>query len=98
MTSVSHIVLVSWRSGSGPDAEEFIRPAVRGFVDTIPGVVAVVEGNSSSPEGLEDGYDYGFVVGFASTQARDGYLVDPAHRPVADRIGEAAARIVVFDI
>ena len=37
-------------------------------------MLAVVEGHSSSPEGLEDGYDYGFVVTFATAQARDAYI------------------------
>jgi hypothetical protein len=98
VTSISHVVLVSWKSGKQIGAEEVVRPAIRGFVRTIPGVLAVVEGHSSSPEGLEDGYDYGFVVTFATVQARDAYLDDPSHRPVAEVIGAAAERIVVFDI
>lgn len=78
--------------------EDLVRPAIRAFVDTIPGVLAVDEGHSSSPEGLEDGYDYAFVVTFATAQARDVYLDHPSHRPVAEAIGEACERIVVFDI
>ena len=50
------------------------------------------------PEGLEDGYHYGFIVAFATLQARDAYLNDPNHRPVTEAIGAAAERIVVFDI
>ena len=98
MTAVRHVVLVSWKSGSQGAAENFVRPAIRGFVDTIAGVQSVVEGHSSSPEGLEDCFDYGFVVTFATVQARDAYLDDPVHRPVAEAIGAAAERIVVFDI
>ena len=98
VTSISHVVLVSWKSGKEIQAEELVRPAIRGFVGTIPGVLAVAEGHSSSPEGLEDGYDYGFVITFVTAQARDAYLNDPSHRPVADAIGAAAQRIVVFDI
>lgn len=98
MDSISHVVLVSWKAGSGLRAEESVRPAIRGFVGTIPGVLAVVEGHSSSPEGLENGYDYGFVVTFASAADRDAYLDDPRHRPVAEAIGAACERIVVFDI
>jgi hypothetical protein len=98
VTAISHIVLVSWKSGSQSAVEDLVRPAIRGFVDTIPDVQSVVEGHSSSPEGLEDGFDYGFVVTFATAQARDAYLDDPVHRPVAEAIGAAAKRIVVFDI
>ena len=96
--AVSHVVLVAWKSGRQARAEELVRPTIRDFVHTIPDVLSVVEGHSSSPEGLEDGYDYGFVVTFATAHARDVYLAHPSHRPVADAIGNAAARIVVFDI
>jgi hypothetical protein len=98
VTSISHIVLVAWKDGLQSSAEDLVRSAIRGFVDSIPQVQSVVEGHSSSPEGLEDGFDYGFVVNFATEQARDSYLEDPVHRPVAEAIGAAAERIVVFDI
>ena len=98
MASVSHVVLVSWKSGRQAQAEELVQPAIRNFVHTIPNVLSVVEGHSSSPEGLENGYDYGFVVTFATAEARNAYLTHPSHRPVAATIGDAAAQIVVFDI
>jgi len=44
------------------------------------------------------GQHYGFIVTFATAQARDASLNDPNHRPVAQAIGAAAERIVVFDI
>jgi hypothetical protein len=97
VTLVTHIVLVSWKGGRARAAEESIRPAVRAFGDTIQGIVSVVQGHSSSPEGLEDGQDYCFVITFDSPHARDSYLTDPSHRVVADAIGVSAPRIVVFD-
>jgi hypothetical protein len=98
VTEVTHVVLVSWKGGRARAAEESIRPAIRAFGDTIQGVVSVVEGHSSSPEGREDGLDYGFVITFDSARARDSYLTDPSHQVVADAIGVSAQRIVVFDI
>ena len=98
MTTITHVVLVSWKGGRQAQAEESVRPAIRDFVHTIPDVLSVVEGHSASPEGLENGYDYGFVVTFATAQARDTYLDHPSHLPVAAAIGEAAAQVVVFDI
>jgi hypothetical protein len=89
---------VSWKDGRASVAEESIRPAIRDFSGTIPGIVSIVEGRSTSPEGLEDGLDYGFVVTFDSPDTRDSYLTDPRHREVADEIGHNAQRIVVFDI
>lgn len=95
---MSHVVLVSWASGRQEGAEAYVRPALRDFVGTIPGVLSVEEGHSSSPEGMEGGYDYGFVVTFDSAEARDAYLDHPVHRPVGEAIGASAERIVVFDI
>jgi len=56
----------------------------------------MVEGHSTSPEGLVDGY--AFIVTFATPHARDAYLNDPNHRPIAEALGAAAERMVVFDI
>jgi hypothetical protein len=95
---VTHIVLVSWQSGRGPAAEESIRPGIRAFAESIPGITSIVEGHSCSPEGLEGGHDYGFVITFDSAQSRDSYLPDPRHQVVGEAIGADAARIVVFDI
>jgi hypothetical protein len=54
VTAIGQVVLVSWKSGSQGAAEDVVRPAIRGFVDTIPEVQSVVEDHhSSSPEGLE---------------------------------------------
>ncbi len=98
MPTTTHVVLVSWKNGEAAAAERQVRPAVAAFRTTVPDVVDVVEGHSSSPEGLEDGFDYGFVVTFASATARDVYLDHPAHRPVAAAIRAAADRVVVFDV
>ena len=98
MSQVTHVVLVTWKSGRSAAVEESLRPAIRALGNTIPGIVSLVEGHSSSPEGLENGHDYGFVVTFDDVKARDSYLTDGRHRVVADAIGDSAQRIVVFDI
>ena len=95
---VTHIVLVSWRDGEADRAEELVRPLVTAFPQTIPDVLDVVEGRSTSPEGLEGEFDYLLVVTFASAQARDVYLDHPEHRPVAEAIGAYSDRVVVFDV
>ncbi|MVA75469.1 Dabb family protein [Auraticoccus sp. F435] len=98
MSQVTHVVLVTWKDGREGTVEEWVRPAVRRLAQTIPGIVDLVEGWSTSSEGLEDGLEYGFVMTFADAAARDAYLPDPRHRVVADMIGEHAQRVVVFDI
>jgi hypothetical protein len=95
---VTHIVLVSWRDGEADRAEQIVRPLVADFAQSIPGVLDVVQGRSTSPEGKEEGYDYALVITFASPDARDAYLPHPAHQPVAEAIGAHAEQVVVFDV
>ena len=98
VSSVVHIVLVRWRSGlSGEDLQKLTGLA-NGFPDTIPGVLAVHCGPSTSPEGLEGGFEWALVVSFASSSARDEYLPHPAHEPVKRFISKWADEIVVFDL
>ena len=98
MPAVLHVVLVQWRPDSAPDGREAVRAAVRGMASRIPGIIALEEGPSVSPEGLERGNDYGFVVTFDDAAARDAYLPHAEHLAVADRIGAEAAQVTVFDV
>ncbi len=98
MAEISHVVLVQWRADVAAAVKEQAREAARGFVDAIPGTLEVVEGPSVSPEGLEQGFDYGFVIRFADAAARDAYLPHPVHRVLADLIGANAERVVVYDL
>ncbi len=96
--TTTHVVLVSWREGEADRAEQVVRPLVVDFPQTIPDVVGVAEGRSTSPEGKEEGYDYALVVTFASPEARDVYLTHPAHQPVSAAIGAYSERVLVFDV
>ena len=98
MSTTTHVVLVSWRDGEADQAEQVVRPLVADFGRTIPDVLDVAEGRSSSPEGKEEGYEYALIVTFASPEARDVYLTHPAHLPVAEAIGAYADKVVVFDV
>jgi hypothetical protein len=95
---VMHIVLVRWKAEvSRADLAELTELAVA-FPETIPGALAVHCGPSTSPEGLEDGFEWALVVSFESSSARDNYLPHPAHQPVAQLISRLAERVVVFDV
>jgi Stress responsive A/B Barrel Domain len=95
---VVHMVLTRWKPDAPSDALESMRALARQFPITIPGVLEVAEGPSSSPEGLEAGYTWALVVTFRDAHARDAYLTHPAHLPVADVIGEYAEQLVVYDL
>ena len=93
-----HVVLVRWKQGVGPDEREELTVLARTLPEAIPGVLAVHCGRSTSPEGLEGGFEWALVVSFASVSARDEYLPHPAHQPVADLISRLADEVLVFDV
>jgi hypothetical protein len=98
MPEVTHIVLVEWRADVTQDVRESVRATARGLADRIPGILTVVEGPSTSPEGLEQGFEWALAISFDGPEARDGYLPHPAHLPLAALIGDNAARVVVYDL
>jgi Stress responsive A/B Barrel Domain len=95
---ILHVVLVQWRDDLAEDARRQVSASARHMVGRIPGIVRLDEGPSVSPEGLEQGYDWGLVLTFDSEEARDGYIPHPVHRVLADQIGAGAERLVVFDL
>ena len=99
---IRHIVLARFRPdvGSNEIAGVFNQlAALRGPVAGIQGFHA---GASVSPEGLERGYSHAFTVDFADANARDAYLVHPAHKEAGARLVAACAGgldgILVMDI
>jgi Stress responsive A/B Barrel Domain len=98
MPEISHVVLVQWRPDVADEVKDQARGAARGFVGVIPGTISVVEGPSVSPEGLEQGFDWGFVIRFEDAASRDAYLPHPVHRVLADLIGAHAERVIVYDL
>ena len=96
--SVVHIVLVRWKADASRTQLDELTELTVAFPDTIPGVLAVHCGPSTSTEGLEGGFEWALVVSFASSSARDDYLPHPAHQPVAQLISRLAEQVVVFDV
>lgn len=98
MSRIVHVVLLEWPAGTPSDVRDLAREIVRGFRTNISGVVAVDEGPGVSPENLEDGYDYGFVITFVDEAARDAYHPNPVHVELADLLSAHSARVVVYDL
>ncbi|MFD1713280.1 Dabb family protein [Amnibacterium flavum] len=98
MTAIRHLVLVGWRGSASDEVRDEARVVARGLAGAIPGIAALEEGPSVSPEGLEAGYDWALSILFDNEAARDGYLVHPAHAVLADIIGEHRETIAVFDL
>lgn len=93
-----HLVLVRWRRPVDDVAVAGLASAARALSASIPGIRALCEGPSVSPEGLEDGYDWCLAISFDDAHARDGYLPHPEHVVVAQQLGRLAERVIVFDV
>ena len=68
-----------------------------GMVGRIPGLLDFHYGPYHSDEGLNDGFTHGFIMTFASPQARDEYLPHPEHERVKEIVVPFLARVFVFD-
>ena len=93
-----HIVLMKRRPEVGGAEIEALREAVLGLGGLIPGIVAIDWGPNTSPEGLGQGYDLGFVVAFADAAARDAYLPHPDHRATVPSVHAVAESVLVYDL
>lgn len=98
MSAVHHVVLVRWKGVVSSEVLQSVSDAAQACTTAIPGILSLAEGPSVSPEGLEQGYDWGLLIAFADAAARDGYLPHPVHRRLADLIGEHREAVVVFDL
>ena len=95
---IDHIVLLALRAGVSDQQLARFGELLAALPDRIEGIEYVRFGPSSSPEGLEQGYDFGFVVGFEDEATRDRYLPHPEHAPVSAMAQQLAERVLVFDI
>ena len=67
------------------------------MVGKIPGLLDFHYGPYDSGEGMNDGFTHGFIMTFASPQARDEYLPHPEHERVKGIVVPCLARVIVFD-
>jgi hypothetical protein len=95
---IDHIVLLALREGVTEAQLARFGELLAALPERIHGIEYVRSGPSDSPEGLEQGYAYGFVVGFVDEAARDRYLPHPEHVPVSAMAQQLAERVLVFDI
>lgn len=93
-----HVVLLSLRAGVSGAELSRLGDLLAGLPERIDGIESVRFGPSTSPEGLEQGYDYGFLITFTDGHARDRYLPHPEHAPVSTLVQQLSERVLVFDV
>jgi hypothetical protein len=74
MAKVKHIVLAKFKEGTSEDQIEQMFKEILDISEGIPGIEDYVSGPNCSPEGLNQGYNYGYVMTFGDLETRDQYL------------------------
>ena len=92
-----HVVLFGFRTEVG---EAEIGEVLRRFGalrEQVPGIEAYEAGVNNSPEGLNRGLTHAFLLTFATTAARDAYLIHPTHAAFAEWVGQFIEAVTVVD-
>ena len=95
---IDHVVLLALRADVTDAALARFEQLLAALPERIDGIESVRFGPSTSPEGLEQGYGYGFLITFTDQHARDRYLPHPEHEPVSTLAQQLAEGVLVFDI
>ena len=92
-----HVVLFSFKPAASADQVASVVADFGTLKDAIPGIESYEWGTNVSPEGLNDGFTHCFTLTFATAEARDGYLVHPAHQDFVSTLGACLERSLVLD-
>jgi hypothetical protein len=97
MAKVKHIVLTRIKEGTSEDKIDQLFQEILDISEAIPGVEDYVSGPNCSPEGLNHGYNYGFVMTFADIDSRDGYLKHPDREKITAVLQPHIESNIIFD-
>ncbi|MEZ2129303.1 MULTISPECIES: Dabb family protein [unclassified Sinorhizobium] len=99
---ILHCVFLRFKAAVTQAEKQSVFEAVAALKQVISGILDVKFGPNISPEGLHGGFVDGFAVTFESPDARDAYLVNPAHVAVGERLVSLTdgglAGLLVFDL
>jgi hypothetical protein len=93
-----HIVLMQTRPGTSWGDLSALADRIRDLADTVSGPNSCVVGSNVTEEPLSQGFDFGFVMTFASRLALDAYHVNPAHLGISLAIRDLSNAVLVFDL
>jgi hypothetical protein len=92
-----HVVMFGWKSDADSAA---IHRAVMAFKE-LPKKIKTIKrfewGVNNSPEKLNQGLTYCFLVTFASEKDRDAYLENPDHKAFTELLPGIMEKVTVFD-
>ncbi len=96
-TTLRHLVTFRYKPAIDPATLADAHAAFCALPSKIPGIVAFEHGADVSPEGLGQGFGHVYLMTFADADARDAYLVHPAHQAFVAGIGPLLDAALVLD-
>ncbi len=92
-----HIVLFKFKPDLTAKQLDEINLAFHQLQHDIPEISDFERGINNSPEGLDKGFTHGYLVSFASEDARATYLPHESHKKFVELIGGKIDDVMVFD-
>ncbi len=97
MPQIQHMVLLKFKPETTSEKIADLLNQLGELQQLIPGITYYAGGAYSSHEGLNQGYNHGFLMTFESADARDFYLPHPEHERVKSAILECLDDFIIFD-
>lgn len=94
---VYHVVHFKFKKDATPEQIKKVEVEFAALKGKITEVETLNWGIDSSPEKLSDGFTHCWVVTFKDGQARDAYLVHPAHKEFVKLLGPVLEKPLVVD-
>jgi Stress responsive A/B Barrel Domain len=92
-----HVVMFGWKSGADSASINRIVMAFKALPEKIKTIKRFEWGVNNSPENLNQGLTYCFLVTFASEKDRNDYLVNPDHKAFTQLLPGIMEKVTVFD-
>lgn len=92
-----HILLIDFQDDITNNQLKLIKQNFLTLTDKIKGIIDVEWGYFSSPEQLNNGFQYCVLINFINENARNNYLTHPEHKKLQELFVPYLKHILVFD-
>ena len=92
-----HVVMFGWKAGADSAAINRVVMAFKALPDKIKTIKRFEWGINNSPENLNQGLTYCFLVTFASEKDRNDYIVNPDHKAFTQLLPAIMEKVTVVD-
>jgi hypothetical protein len=94
---VKHMVAFKFKDGTSQEEIDKLNAAFKQLKKKIDVIRTFDTGLNNSPEKLNKGFTHGYLLTFDTTEDRDTYLNDPAHKEFGAMATKILADVFVLD-